>query len=29
MPGYEEAFLLSGYYSNGEDALVMMKEIPL
>jgi len=27
--GYEEAFLLSGYYSNGEDALVMMKEIPL
>jgi ribosomal-protein-alanine N-acetyltransferase len=27
--GYQEAFLLSGYYSNGEDALVMMKEIPL
>jgi ribosomal-protein-alanine N-acetyltransferase len=27
--GYEEAFLLSGYYSNGEDALVMMKETPL
>jgi len=27
--GYEEAFLLSGYYSNGEDALVMMKDIPL
>jgi [ribosomal protein S18]-alanine N-acetyltransferase len=27
--GYEEAFLLSGYYSNGEDALVMMKELPL
>jgi ribosomal-protein-alanine N-acetyltransferase len=26
--GYGEAFLLSGYYSNGEDALVMMKEIP-
>jgi ribosomal-protein-alanine N-acetyltransferase len=26
---YQEAFLLSGYYSNGEDALVMMKEIPL
>jgi [ribosomal protein S18]-alanine N-acetyltransferase len=26
---YSEAFLLSGYYSNGEDALVMMKEIPL
>jgi ribosomal-protein-alanine N-acetyltransferase len=26
--GYQEAFLLSGYYSNGEDALVMMKEIP-
>jgi ribosomal-protein-alanine N-acetyltransferase len=27
--GYSEAFLLSGYYSNGEDALIMMKEIPL
>jgi ribosomal-protein-alanine N-acetyltransferase len=27
--GYEDAFLLSGYYSNGEDALVMMREIPL
>ena len=27
--GYREAFLLSGYYSNGEDALVMMKEMPL
>jgi ribosomal-protein-alanine N-acetyltransferase len=27
--GYEEAFLLSGYYSNGEDALVMMRELPL
>lgn len=27
--GYREAFLLSGYYSNGEDALVMMKDIPL
>jgi ribosomal-protein-alanine N-acetyltransferase len=27
--GYEEAFLLTGYYSNGEDALVMMKEMPL
>ena len=27
--GYEDAFLLSGYYSNGEDALVMMKEITL
>jgi ribosomal-protein-alanine N-acetyltransferase len=27
--GYGEAFLLSGYYSNGEDALVMMKEITL
>jgi ribosomal-protein-alanine N-acetyltransferase len=27
--GYGEAFLLSGYYSNGEDALVMMKEVPL
>ena len=26
--GYREAFLLSGYYSNGEDALVMMKDIP-
>ena len=26
---YREAFLLSGYYSNGEDALVMMKEMPL
>jgi ribosomal-protein-alanine N-acetyltransferase len=27
--GYREAFLLSGYYSNGEDALVMMKDLPL
>jgi ribosomal-protein-alanine N-acetyltransferase len=27
--GYEETFLLSGYYSNGEDALVMMRELPL
>jgi ribosomal-protein-alanine N-acetyltransferase len=27
--GYREAFLLSGYYSNGEDALVMMKDTPL
>jgi len=27
--GYEDAFLLSAYYSNGEDALVMMKDIPL
>jgi ribosomal-protein-alanine N-acetyltransferase len=27
--GYQEAFLLSGYYSNGEDALVMMKDLPL
>ena len=27
--GYQEAFLLSGYYSNGEDALVMMRDIPL
>ncbi|MDD1667765.1 MAG: ribosomal protein S18-alanine N-acetyltransferase [Methanomicrobiales archaeon] len=27
--GYDEAFLLAGYYSNGEDALVMMKELPL
>lgn len=27
--GYRVAFLLSGYYSNGEDALVMMKDIPL
>ncbi|HUK37851.1 MAG TPA: ribosomal protein S18-alanine N-acetyltransferase [Methanomicrobiales archaeon] len=26
--GYRDAFLLSGYYSNGEDALVMMKDIP-
>jgi ribosomal-protein-alanine N-acetyltransferase len=26
--GYREAFLLSGYYSNGEDALVMMKDTP-
>ncbi|HMA04909.1 MAG TPA: ribosomal protein S18-alanine N-acetyltransferase [Methanomicrobiales archaeon] len=26
--GYQEAFLLSGYYSNGEDALVMMKDTP-
>lgn len=26
--GYREAFLLSGYYSNGEDAIVMMKDIP-
>ena len=27
--GYREAFLLAGYYSNGEDALVMMRDIPL
>ena len=27
--GYREAFLLSGYYSNGEDALVMMRDLPL
>jgi len=27
--GYLEAFLLSGYYSNGEDALVMMRDLPL
>jgi len=27
--GYREAFLLSGYYSNGEDAIVMMKDLPL
>jgi ribosomal-protein-alanine N-acetyltransferase len=27
--GYREAFLLAGYYSSGEDALVMMKDIPL
>ena len=27
--GYSEAFLLSGYYSNGEDALVMMKEFSI
>ena len=27
--GYQETFLLSGYYSNGEDALVMMKDLPL
>ncbi len=27
--GYRDAFLLSGYYSNGEDALVMMRDLPL
>jgi ribosomal-protein-alanine N-acetyltransferase len=27
--GYREAFLLSGYYSNGENALVMMRDLPL
>jgi ribosomal-protein-alanine N-acetyltransferase len=27
--GYREAFLLSGYYSNVEDALVMMRDLPL